>query len=275
MSPNKEKTYFINIISKELKRNKENIQLQWNNPSGTSTRNFVLDNFLPKKDIAKIYKLFPKNEKDFFMRKTLFKESKSTSPYLEDFDSFISNFIHALQDKEIVKVIGDILELKKIMPDLQLYGGGPSVLFKNDFINPHIDNSHDIKRKHYRRLNLLFYLSPNWSLINGGNFELWDKKLEKPKTFVSQQNRLIVMETTKDSWHSVSKVKTNKPRCAISVYYFSALSPSKKNYFHVTSFTGRPNQYLLRLYSKFDNKLRNFLSEYLNLKSRQKINDKR
>lgn len=274
MLPKNEKTYFINIVSKILIRNKENIQSQWNNPSGTSTRNFVLDNVLPKKDIDKIYKLFPKDEKYFFTRKTLFKESKSTSPYLENFDPFISNFVRALQDKKVVGIIEDILDLKRIVPDPQLYGGGLSVLLKNNFINPHIDNSHDIKQKYYRRLNLLFYLSPNWSLSNGGNFELWDKKIEKAKTLVSQENRMVIMETTKDSWHSVNKVKTNKPRCAISVYYFSALSPDKKNYFHVTSFTGRPNQYLLRLYCKFDNKLRNFLTKSLKIKSRQKLMQK-
>ena len=42
---------------------------------------------------------------------------------------------------------------------------------------------------------------------NGGNFELWNDDRSSPLTIVSEQNRLVVMETTRFSWHSVSKVR--------------------------------------------------------------------
>ena len=97
----------------------------------------------------------------------------------------------------------------------------------DDFLNPHIDNSHDSKRETYRRLNLLYYITPDWSAENGGNLELWDKKVQNPKQIVSHFNRLVVMETNKKSWHSVEPVSVERGRCCISNYYFSKQSQQK------------------------------------------------
>ena len=86
---------------------------------------------------------------------------------------------------------------------------------KGDFLNPHIDNSHNMQRNKYRRLNLLYYVSPEWNLKCGGNFELWDKKVKSKKTIVSSFNKLIIMETTEESWHSVNKVLVDNLRCCV------------------------------------------------------------
>jgi 2OG-Fe(II) oxygenase superfamily len=146
-----------------------------------------------------------------------------------------------------------------------LYAGGLSIMSKGDFLNPHIDNSHDANRQRYRRLNLLYYVSPDWRLENGGNFELWDEKRVAPKTLVSTTNRLVVMETTKSSWHSVSPVVADKPRCCISNYYFSTISPDESDYYHVTSFSGRPDQKVKKALGVVDNALRNVISKTLKI----------
>ena len=71
------------------------------------------------------------------------------------------------------------------------------------------------------------------------------------------------METNKTSWHSVSKVSANRPRCCISNYYFSEISPDGEEYFNVTSFLGRPEQPIRRIAGVIDNALRNFVSRTL------------
>lgn len=71
-----------------------------------------------------------------------------------------------------------------------------------------------------------------------GNFELWDSDRKKPKTIVSAFNRLVVMDTNKNSWHSVSPVLVNGPRCCVFNYYFSDISHDATDYFHVASFLG-------------------------------------
>ncbi|WP_413692869.1 2OG-Fe(II) oxygenase [Psychromonas sp. KJ10-2] len=117
----------------------------------------------------------------------------------------------------------------------------------------------------YRRLNLLYYVTPEWILENGGNFELWDAKVTVPETIVAKFNRLLVMETNDRSWHSVSPVVTDTPRCCVSNYYFSEISPSGLDYFHVTSFTGRPGEYWKRKVGVIDNLLRNTISKTIKI----------
>lgn len=129
-----------------------------------------------------------------------------------------------------------------------------------DFLDPHIDNSHDQNRENYRRLNLLYYVTPEWSGPDGGNLELWDQKVLKPVTIESRFNRLVLMETHHLSWHSVSEVKKpNAQRCCVSNYYFSKRSPLDHEYYHVTSFMGRPENKLKRVLSRVDNQLRSFM----------------
>jgi len=43
---------------------------------------------------------------------------------------------------------------------------------KENFLNPHLDTSHDKNREMYRVLNLLYYVTPDWSHEQGGKLEL-------------------------------------------------------------------------------------------------------
>ena len=57
---------------------------------------------------------------------------------------------------------------------------------KNDFLNPHIDNSQDIHRRHYRRLNLLYYVAKDWNINDGGNLEDMEHKSKYSKNDIFQ-----------------------------------------------------------------------------------------
>jgi len=256
--------YFVNKILQRLDAAREEIIEQWRNPEDTSTRHFYLDELLPQSDVEQIYAAFPRDGEGFFDRES-FREKKRTSADLSNFDAILSDITYAIQDPRIVNKVSELCSMKSIEPDPKLYAGGLSMMFKNDYLNPHIDNSHDGERKKYRRLNLLYYVSPDWSFDNGANFELWNEARTIPKTIISHQNRLVVMETNKTSWHSVSKVNAERPRCCVSNYYFSEISPDGDEYFHVTSFLGRPEQPLRRYLAVLDNGLRNLVSRILKI----------
>lgn len=130
------------------------------------------------------------------------------------------------------------------------------MMAQGHFLGPHIDNSHEVSRKYYRTLNLLYYVSPEWILDNGGNLELWDSDVSRNVTIASNFNRLVIMETNPWSWHSVSAVSVDRLRCCVSNYYFSPTSPTGCDYFNVTSFSARPEQRVLRAVTWVDNKLR-------------------
>lgn len=265
--------YFVEKVLQRLNDASEEIRAQWTQPKGTLTRHFVLDNLLPISDVDEIYNAFPRNGDGFFDRES-FREKKRTSANLSNFDEVLSDITYAIQDLRVVNKVSELCSMGSIEPDPKLYAGGLSMMFPGDYLNPHIDNSHDGERSRYRRLNLLYYVSPDWALENGGNFELWDKARTIPKTIVSHQNRLVVMETNKTSWHSVSKVNAGRPRCCVSNYYFSEISPDGEDYFHVTSFLGRPEQPIRRYIGVLDNGFRNFVSRTLKIGRGKKLINK-
>lgn len=134
------------------------------------------------------------------------------------------------------------------LPDLcgdpELYAGGISSMDTGCFLNPHIDNSHDRLKQNYRRLNLLYYISPNWSSTTDGCLQLWPDGLkQRPIVIPSLFNRLVIMATDRKSIHSVSKIGLDKGRrLCISNYFFSPTSPENTEYYHSTSFRGFPDE---------------------------------
>lgn len=212
------------------------------NASGT-IKYFSLDNLLPAELAMQIRRVFPKSEAMKIKRSL--RELKFISAQMNEHDTLLEETLFAFQDPRIVQLIGQITGLQELEPDEQLYAGGISMMGKGHFLNPHLDNSHDKARDRYRVLNLLYYVSPDWKLANGGNLELWPEGPEnKQITIESRSNRFVVMVTHKTSWHSVSPILIDEARCCVSNYYFSRQSPEEKNYFHVTSFRGRPEQKL-------------------------------
>jgi Rps23 Pro-64 3,4-dihydroxylase Tpa1-like proline 4-hydroxylase len=133
------------------------------------------------------------------------------------------------------------------VPDPSNFAGGISTLLKGYRLNPHLDNSHDVDRKHYRTVNVLYYVSPDWKLENGGNYELWDQEIKNCIVIPSLFNRMVVMETNRTSWHAVNPVRCDASRCCVFNYYFSEQSPEGEEYFfNGSSFRARPEQKIRR-----------------------------
>jgi Rps23 Pro-64 3,4-dihydroxylase Tpa1-like proline 4-hydroxylase len=250
------------IILERLTERSSSIREQWANPQGTCTRSFVVDDLLPEDIANSIYNAFPRNAEGFFERAS-FRERKKTLTDLSNQSPILSAVTYAMQAAPVLSKIAELVDFQHIVPDPTLYAAGLSMMFKGDFLNPHLDNSHGADRNLYRRLNLLYYVSPGWSLENGGNLELWDEGVKAQQTITAQFNRLVVMETNKHSWHSVSPVTSEAVRCCVSTYYFSPESPDQTAYFHVTSFSGRPEEPGRRILGFFDNRLRNAVSKTL------------
>lgn len=240
------------------------ISQQWSPGSDSHARHFLVDDLLTAKLALAIHQAFPSKAEGFYRRES-FRERKKTLTDLSMSSEILGAITYAFQDSQVLRKIADLVGIDTLAPDPSLYAGGLSMMHQGDFLNPHIDNSHDGKRSLYRRLNLLYYVSPDWTELHGGNFELWNPKVTEAKTIVPYFNRLVVMETNRTSWHSVSAVRSEAPRCCVSNYYFSPDSPHDSEYFHVTSFSGRPEEPGLRVLGVVDNQLRNMASRVLRL----------
>lgn len=217
----------------------------------------ALDDLLPTDIAQRIHAVFPRTEQMRLM--TSFRERKYTSKSFDQFDPLMADITFAVQDPRVIDVVERITGIKNQIPDASLYAGGLSAMGRGHFLGPHIDNSHEASRKYYRTLNLLYYVSPDWTLDDGGSLELWDRRVRRKVTVLSGFNRLVMMETNPWSWHSVDAVRADRLRCCVSNYYFSPTSPTGFDYFNVTSFSARPEQKAMRALSWVDNRLRQFV----------------
>ncbi len=237
------------IIADRLRADFGKAQAQW--ASAAPINHFVVDDLLPS-DLAEAIRAGFPSPANMTLKRSL-RELKYVSAQMNEHDPILEDAIFAFQDPAVVEVIEAITGLRALQPDEHLYAGGISMMGPGHFLNPHLDNSHDKDRRRYRVLNLLYYVSPDWTLEHGGNLEVWPEGPSgAPRTIVSRFNRLVVMVTNRHSWHSVSANRSSAPRCCVSNYYFSDHKVGETAYFHPTSFRGRPEQPLRDLALKTD-----------------------
>ena len=225
---------------------------QW---AASRGRYFLVDDLLDESLATDIYRRFPSSDR-MMVRNTL-REHKYVAAQMDQFDPLLEEIVFGFQEPGVRAVMESITGIRDQLPDSRLYAGGISMMAKGHFLNPHLDNSHDVSREAYRVVNLLYYVSPGWRLEDGGNLELWPQGLDgTPLTLHSKFNRLVVMATDATSWHSVNPIKVDKQRCCVSNYFFSRTAPLGTDYFHVTSFRGRPEQPVRDLVLRADAALR-------------------
>ena len=243
-----------NHILKRIEEERSAIQQQFE-ASKKAIGHFYIDNVLPADLVARVYDLFPDKEQ-MVLKKSL-REYKHVAAQMDDYDPLLEKVIYAFQDPRIVSLVGEICEIDDLEPDEHLYAGGISLMAEDNYLNPHLDNSHDKDRDRWRILNLLYYVTPDWQDEYGGHLEVWPRGLEHEQiTIHSRYNRLAVMATHNKSWHSVSPVVFDGQRCCVSNYYFSKQPLRSDDTFHVTSFRARPGQKFKDFVLKTDAKLR-------------------
>jgi Rps23 Pro-64 3,4-dihydroxylase Tpa1-like proline 4-hydroxylase len=248
---NIDRNQLATLISKRLSGQRESLQKQWKESGGSY---FVIDDFLDPDLTREIFDRFPAPS-TMMVRRSL-REYKYVAAQMDSFDPILEEIVFGFQQPSVVDEVGQIVGSDDLFPDSRLYAGGISLMTAGQYLNPHLDNSHDAMRQRYRALNLLFYVTPNWKKESGGHLELWPQGVEGPQTVIeSRFNRLVVMATNQNSWHSVSEVHGER-RCCVSNYYFSDEPPSGREYFHVTSFRGRPEQPLRDLALRADAAMR-------------------
>jgi Rps23 Pro-64 3,4-dihydroxylase Tpa1-like proline 4-hydroxylase len=245
---------FSDLIFSKIEKNQDILSKQFED-SKSGIGFFYIDDLLPEEIAIQINKNFPKSS-EMVLKKSI-RENKYIAAQMNLYHPILEDIIYAFQEERIVELVTKITRINEVFPDDKLYAGGISLMGKNQFLNPHLDNSHDKERQRWRVLNLLYYVTPDWDIRNGGNLELWPNGLsEKQITIESKFNRLAVMATHNHSLHSVSPVIVDKERKCISNYYFSNEPLVSSDTFHVTSFRGRPENKITDLILKTDTWLR-------------------
>jgi Rps23 Pro-64 3,4-dihydroxylase Tpa1-like proline 4-hydroxylase len=241
------------LVVRRLDQERPRAVSEFRRPGGV--RSFIVEDLLPAEHARAIYEAFPPPDR-LVLKKTL-GQLKYVGYQMDQYHPLLAEAIYAFQDPRVVSAIGSITGIAELLPDDNLYAGGISLMTEGQYLNPHLDNSHDKDRTNYRVLNLLYYVTPDWRDDFGGHLEVWDDGLGKPqRTIHSRFNRLVVMQTDARSWHSVSKVLEDSRRCCVSNYYFSPRPAGRDASYHVTSFRGWPDQKLADIVMRVDNGVR-------------------
>lgn len=232
-------------IAKRLEQDRAALKVEFRRPGRIRTA--VVDGLLDDEVANQIYEAFPPVG-DMMHRKSI-REDKYVAAQMDRYHPLLEEALFAFQEPAVVAAVGDIAGIDPLLPDEHLYAGGISAMTRGQYLNPHIDNSHDGQLEHYRVLNLLYYTTPGWEPACGGHLQVWDRGLHHPaRTLHSSFNRLVVMATSTRSWHGVSEIVRDGVRTCVSNYYFSPRpvgpdgAPAPGDYYHVTTFRGFPGQ---------------------------------
>ena len=181
-----------------------------------------IDNFLPDEIAYGLYEDFP--VPDSFCR---LHRNRNTSRHFQDdtslFKANLRLFSLAISSKEFMLFLENLTGIDCLISDPYLIGGGAMMSGKGDFLNIHQDFNWHHKLQLHRRVNALFYLSPDWQEEYGGELELWDDS--KPiKKITPKFNRLVVFNTPNANHGQPHKldIPTNVYRRVFSSFYYTS-----------------------------------------------------
>lgn len=254
MHSNKQRKAIADLILDKIFQQRHELAETYNKTE-SQIGHFYIDDLLPTEIATSCFEVFPKITEMRCLNSV--REYKYVSAQMDKHHNLLEEVLYAFQDERIVKLIGEICNIKSLYADKSLYAGGLSLMSKDNFLNPHLDNSHDAERERWRVLNLLYYVTPNWKNENGGHLEIWPNGPKKePVVIESKFNRLAIMATHDTSWHSVNKVLVDNSRRCISNYYFSDYPLKENDKFHVTQYRGRPEETFKNIILDADARLR-------------------
>ncbi|MDD5322261.1 MAG: 2OG-Fe(II) oxygenase [Methylococcales bacterium] len=198
-----------------------------NYENNTPYPHIVFDDFLPINIARKISDGYP--DVNNINAAWKYHNNKNTIRYfLEDTRQFskpLKSFATAITSRSFLLFLETLTGVKALLPDPYFMGGGAMVTTTGGYLNVHIDFNWNQKIQAWRRMTVLFYMTPGWQEDWGGNLELWstDGK-SKVKEIVPLFNRLVVFNTTSESYHGQSvpiSSPENKPRTVFAAFYYA------------------------------------------------------
>jgi hypothetical protein len=165
----------------------------------------VFDNFLPS-DVADVVSTEYPGVDSVSHGNWKFHDNDNVSRFfLEDATQFSDSmrlFSNAVSSRSFLLFLEALTGIPALCPDPYLMGGGAMATGSGGFLNVHVDFNWHQKIQCWRRLNVLFYLTADWSEDWGGALELWSKDGHHvEKKIIPKFNRMVVFNTTQDSFH--------------------------------------------------------------------------
>ncbi len=216
------------------------------------------DNFLPKDVAITLSKEYPKI-KDVDHNWKTHKNNNVIRYFLEDSSLYKNNlklFSMIISSRNFLLFLETLTGIDSIIPDPFFIGGGAMATSKGGFLNVHADFNYHHKLQSWRRINVLFYLTPKWKKNWGGNLEFWSKdKKKKIREIEPMFNRVVIFNTTSKSFHGQPKplsCPTNVSRNVFSAFYYSSVKDKDSlSEPHFTRYSIKNNPYARKIINNY------------------------
>jgi len=218
------------------------------------------NNFLPEKIALMLFKEYPKIKsanKDW----KIHKNSNVDRYFLEDSSKFKKNlrlFSMVINSRKFILFLETLTGIPSIIPDPYFMGGGAMTSARKGFLKVHADFNFHHKLQSWRRLNVLFYLTPNWKKNWGGNLELWTTNKKKMITEIEPLfNRVVIINSTSNTFHGQPKpleCPENISRNVFSAFYYTSKKDKKTlSSPHFTRYSLEKNPYAKKILDDYKN----------------------
>lgn len=201
-------------------------------------RHWVIDDFLPKSLAKALLDAFPTSEDPIWENYNYKMQKKSAANKFALFPEPIRSFISYLSNDTFISSIETLTSIYPLLSDPSLDGGGLHQIYNGGSLAVHADFTRHKKYDITRRLNLIYYLNPEWRASYGGNLCLYDSTgCHIKKEIRPYFNRLVVFETSNTSYHGHPErlsVPQSLSRKSIALYYYTS-----KPYIHSSGINTR------------------------------------
>ena len=213
-----------NILSKNLEIN----DLEKTYKNNIPYPHIIIDNFLEEIFANNLHDEVRGMLKDINVSNNFTQKNKIACNDWLKFNRFTFDFISFLNSSIFTNYLELTSDIKGLISDATLEGGGVHSVSKNGFLKMHSDFNWHNKIRLYRRINVILYLNKNWNDSMKGELILSSKNF---KDYVSIQplfNRLVIFNTNDNTYHGhPEKIKfpESYPRTSIATYYYTRGRP--------------------------------------------------
>lgn len=201
----------------------------------------VIDNFLPHDFAHDLSSEFGDYDSDHWHKYSNSIEEKRTCNQWNLFKAKTYTYFQLVCSELVNKAISRKFDIE-VEADFGLHGGGQHIHSKMGNLNPHLDYSIHPKIGLERRLNAIYYLTDGHEENDGGHFGLWgngssNEPGELKKEYAPIFNRLVLFNTSQNSWHGLSRIyapKQSRYRKSLATYYVS--EPRNSSLTHTRAF---------------------------------------
>ncbi len=195
----------------------------------------VLDNFLPETVATGLADDFPRSDfAHFKLNENRYQWKKQSSLQHSNFEGLSPRLRHILNEfngKVFLDFLENLTGIPGLVSDPHFNGGALHQILPGGRLAIHSDFSFDPRRRLDRRLNVLFYLNPDWQEGWKGDLQLWDREVSRCEARIFPLlNRCVIFNTDSESFHGHPdplECPPNRTRNSLALYYYTNGRPEQ------------------------------------------------